>query len=236
MDGIMIWFNNNLQEFLTAFERNLIREDRWLQVLKGLGVTLEITVGAIILGSIIGIILCLMRISKSRFLQKSAYMYIDIFRGTPLVTQLLIFYFGILNTPGYSKLFVAILVFGLNSGAYMAEIFRSGILAVDGGQMEAGRSLGLTYWKTMTYIVLPQGFKNCLPAIANEFIVLVKETAIVGYITLKDLTKVSDVIRSRTYSQLFPLIVAAVIYYCVTKLLSILFTKLEGRMRLSDKR
>ncbi|MDF2821788.1 MAG: amino acid transporter permease [Clostridiales bacterium] len=221
--------------------RNLIAEDRWLYLLKGLGVTLQISFFAIILGSIIGVVIAFMKMSNTkvfgcRIFDKIASIYVTIIRGTPLVTQLLIIYFVIFASVDIDKVIVAIIAFGLNSGAYVSEIIRAGILAVDKGQMEAGRSLGFNYAKTMIYIIMPQAIKNIIPTLANEFIVLIKETAIVGYIALEDLTKVGDVIRSRTYSALVPLVTVAIVYLLVTGLLAKIFALIERRLRIGDTR
>jgi polar amino acid transport system permease protein/polar amino acid transport system substrate-binding protein len=164
-----------------------------------------------------------------------ANVYIDVIRGTPVVLQLLIMYFVILSSSRNGVL-VAILTFGINSGAYVAEIVRAGILAVDKGQTEAGRSLGLSQVQTMIYIVIPQAIKNVLPPMGNEFVVLLKETAIVGYVALSDLTRVANQIASRTYEAFMPLIGAAVIYFIMIKILTILLGKLERRLRVSDNR
>lgn len=226
-------------DFFDQIYQNIIYQDRWLYLLKGLGVTLEITVFAILLGTVLGILLAMMRIShvrifRVRVLEKIASFYITVIRGTPLMVQLLIIYFVIFASVDIDKVIVAVIAFGVNSGAYVAEIIRAGILAVDKGQMEAGRSLGLNYRQTMTYIVMPQAVKNILPAYTSEFIVLIKETAIVGYIALEDLTKVGDVIRSRTFSALVPLLTVALVYLLLTSLIARLFTLLERRLRRSD--
>ena len=230
-----------MPEFLVNFGndiyRNLIYADRWKMILNGLLVTLEITAAAILIGTVLGIIACLMKMSKHKFLSIPAKIYITVIRGTPMMIQLLITY-NIIFAPFKSvdKMVIAIIAFGLNSGAYIAEIFRSGIMSVDKGQIEAGRSLGLKNWQTMTSIVLPQALKNCLPTYVSEFIVLIKETSIVGYIALEDLTKASDIIQSRTYSPFVPLITAALVYLTMTLVLSWLFGKLERRLRESDIR
>ena len=158
----------------------------------------------------------------------------DIIRGTPTVTQLLIMYFVVLK--GVDGLIVGTVTFGLNSAAYVAEIIRAGILAVDHGQMEGGRSLGLSYGQTMKDIILPQAVKNILPALGNEFIVLIKETAILGYVSIVDLTKVADFVTSRTYEAFAPLIGTAIIYYLVVKVLTLVLGAVERRLRQSDKR
>ena len=156
-------------------------------------------------------------------------------RGTPVVVQLLIIYFVIFGSVDVSKVLVAIVAFGVNSGAYVAEIIRSGIMAVDGGQMEAGRSLGMSYGTTMRSVILPQAFKNVLPALGNEFIVLLKETSVCGYIALQDLTKGGDIIRSQTYDAFLPLIAVALIYLIVVVCLSQLLKKLENRLKKNER-
>ena len=232
LDSIGEWF----VEFADEFYQCLIYKDRWLMLLKGLGVTLQITFLSIIVGTILGIIFALMKISKSKFLIGCSNIYTTIFRGTPLMIQLLIIYFVIFASINTSKILIAVIAFGLNSGAYVAEIVRAGIMAVDKGQMEAGRSLGLNYRQTMTHIILPQAAKNILPTYTSEFIVLIKETAIVGYIALEDLTKMGDIIRSQTYSAFFPLIAVALIYLALTTLLTKAFSILERRLRQGDNR
>ncbi|MDD4502097.1 MAG: amino acid ABC transporter permease, partial [Clostridia bacterium] len=162
-------------------------------------------------------------------------LYITIIRGTPVVLQLLIIYYVVFATVAVDKVLAAVVAFGLNSAAYVAEIVRSGIMSVDPGQMEAGRSLGFTYGKTMWYIVLPQAFKNILPALGNEFIVLLKETSVSGYIALADLTKGGEYIRSRTYDAFMPLIAVALIYLGIVMLLTYLVNKLERRLSKSDR-
>ncbi|MFQ8689572.1 MAG: amino acid ABC transporter permease, partial [Blautia sp.] len=161
-------------------------------------------------------------------------IYITVIRGTPVVVQLLIIYFVVFASMDVSKVFVAVMAFGMNSGAYVAEIFRSGIMSIDEGQFEAGRSLGFNYAQTMLYIIMPQAFKNVLPALGNEFIVLLKETSVAGYIALQDLTKGGDIIRSRTYDAFMPLIAVALIYLVMVMIFSKLVTLLERRLRNSD--
>ncbi len=222
------------------FEAAFITGDRWKLYLNGLGVTLEIAFFAAILGMVIGTLLAFMKLSVRRNGKKSilvvlANVYIDVIRGTPSVLQLMIMWF-IIMANSKNGVLVAILSFGINSGAYVAEIVRAGILAVDNGQMEAGRSLGLSKAQTMIYIIIPQAVKNVLPPIGNEFIVLLKETAIVGYVSLTDLTRVANQIASRTYEAFMPLIGAAVIYFIVIKILTILLAKFERRLRKSDNR
>ena len=162
-------------------------------------------------------------------------MYLTVFRGTPIVVQLMIIYYVIFASMDISKVVAAILAFGINSGAYVAEIIRGGILSIDNGQFEAGRSLGFNYIQTMWHIVLPQALKNVLPALGNEFIVLLKETSVSGYIALQDLTKGGDIIRSRTYDAFMPLIAVALIYLVMVMVFSKLLEVLERRLRNSER-
>ncbi|MBQ9442935.1 MAG: amino acid ABC transporter permease [Lachnospiraceae bacterium] len=229
---------NNIE---TKFYNAFIENDRWMLYVKGLGVTLEIALFAGIIGIIIGCIVALMKLSEPKKGHKHtlwwyiATAYVDVIRGTPAVLQLLIMWFIVFSTSKNGVL-VASLSFGINSGAYVSEIIRAGILAVDKGQTEAGYSLGLTKGQTMWEIVLPQAFKNVLPPIGNEFITLIKETAIVGYVSLSDLTRAASQISSRTYEAFMPLIGAAVIYFILIKILTLLLEALERRMRRSDLR
>ncbi len=229
-----------LEEISKKFEMAFISGDRWKLYFSGLGVTLQIAFFAAIVGLLIGTVVALMKLSTKRNGKKTiwariANAYIDIIRGTPSVLQLLIMWFIIMKSCKNGVL-VAVLSFGINSGAYVAEIVRAGILAVDHGQTEAGRSLGLSKAQTMIYIVIPQAIKNVLPPIGNEFIVLLKETAIVGYVSLTDLTRAANQISSRTYEAFMPLIGAAVIYFVIIKILTVLLDKLERRLRKSDNR
>mgnify|MGYP000446051617 FL=1 len=162
-------------------------------------------------------------------------IYLTVIRGTPTMVQLLIIYYVIFSSVQVNKIIVAILAFGINSGAYVAEIFRSGIMSIDNGQFEAARSLGLSYKTTMISVILPQAFKNVLPALANEFIVLLKETSISGYIGLNDLTRGGDIIRSITYDPMLPLIGVAIIYLVMVMGLSQLVKKLERRLRNNER-
>lgn len=230
------WFEKTAKMFEAAF----ITGERWKLYLEGLGVTLQIAVFAAILGTVIGTALAFMKLSTRRNGKKTvltviANIYIDVIRGTPSVLQLMIMWF-IIFSSAKNGVIVAVLSFGVNSGAYVAEIVRAGILAVDKGQMEAGRSLGLSKSQTMIHIIIPQAVKNVLPPIGNEFIVLLKETAIVGYVSLTDLTRAANQIASRTYEAFMPLIGAAVIYFVVIKILTILLGVLERRLRKSDNR
>lgn len=224
----------------TKIEAAFITKDRWKLYLDGLGVTMKITFFAAIIGIVIGTIIAFMKLSvkkngKPTIASRIANIYIDVIRGTPSVVQVLIMYFVIMKSCDNGTL-VACLSFGINSGAYVAEIVRAGIQAVDKGQTEAGRSLGLSNVQTMMYIVLPQAFKNVLPPLGNEFIVLLKETAIVGYVGLSDLTRVGMQMTSTVYDAFAPLVGVAVIYFVIIKILTILLNKLERRLRKSDNR
>ena len=224
-----------------SFYENFIVDDRWKYLTDDLKNTLLITILAILIGIILGFIVAIIRAThdktgKMKILNFFAKIYLTIIRGTPVVVQLMIIYFVIFGSVNINKVFVAVLAFGLNSGAYVAEIVRSGIMSIDNGQFEAGSSLGLSYRQTMTSIILPQAFKNVLPALANEFIVLLKETSVAGYIAIADLTKGGDVIRSQTYDPFLPLIAVAVIYLVMVMFLTSLVTKLERRLAKNDKR
>ena len=220
-----------MEQFNAAF----ITDDRWKLYFQGLWTTLEIVLFATILGLAVGTISCLMYMStkkkgKPTVLHYIAMIYIDIIRGTPSVLQLLIMWFIIMKSSTNGVL-VAVISFGINSGAYVSEIMRGGIQAVNKGQLEAGDSLGITRFTTMRYVILPQAFRNALPALCNEFITLLKETAIVGYVSLADLTRVANQVASRTYQPFMPLIGAAVIYFVIIKFFTILFGNLERRLR-----
>lgn len=226
--------------FVEKFHSTFIDGDRWMYLVRGLGTTLLITLFAVILGMVLGFLIAIVRSTHDKtgklgFLNVLARIYLTIIRGTPVVVQLLIIYFVIFASVNVGKTFVAVLAFGLNSAAYVAEIVRSGIMSIDNGQFEAGASLGMNYPKTMISIILPQACKNILPALANECIVLLKETSVAGYIALTDLTKGGDIIRSQTYEAFLPLIAVAVIYLVMVMILSSLVSKLERRLAKSDR-
>ena len=228
------------EELKSQFILNFITDDRWLSLLKGLVVTLEITFFAVILGFILGFGVAVVRniydnTKKLKFLNFLCNIYLTVIRGTPVVVQLLIIYFVIFSSVRIDKSFAAILAFGINSGAYQAEIFRSGINSVPKGQMEAGRSLGFSYPQTMITIIMPQAIKNILPTLANEFIVLMKETSVASYIALDDLTKAGDVIRSKTYSAMMPFLAVALLYLIMVMLFSYLVKLLERRLARSGR-
>lgn len=240
-DQIATWFMTFIQDFKDDFYLNFIKEDRWKYLTNGLATTLQIAFFSVIIGVILGFIVAIIRTThdqtgRFKFLNFICKIYLTVIRGTPVVIQLLIIYFVIFGKVDINKVVAAVIAFGFNSGAYVAEIVRSGIMSIDYGQLEAGRSLGFSYAKTMWLIILPQAFKNVLPALGNEFIVLLKETSISGYIALEDLTKGGDVIRSRTYSPFLPYIAVALIYLVVVMGLSKLLNILERRLRESDKR
>ena len=238
-------------EFVDKLKFVFVDDDRWTWLVDGLIATLEITAVSLIIGIVIGIIVAAIRSSydKNKEVMKKrggfgyvllsimnglCKVYLTIVRGTPVVVQLLIFYFVILASVS-DGVPVAMLCFGINSGAYVAEIFRSGIMSVDEGQFEAGRSLGFNYTQTMRYIVVPQAFKTVLPTLCNEFIVLIKETSIAGYVGITDLTKAGDLIRGRTYEAFMPLIAVAIVYLVMVMIFSSLVGVLERRLRRNER-
>lgn len=237
-------------DFWLDFENNFITDGRYTYIGKGLLTTFQVTVFAALLGIGLGVIVALIRSSyeslkdelKGGFgkgvlfvLYKICGVYLTVIRGTPVVVQLMIIYFVIFASSN-NKILVAVLAFGINSGAYVAEIIRGGIMSVDKGQFEAGRSLGFGYVRTMTLIIIPQAFKTVLPSLANEFIVLIKETSVSGYIGLQELTKGGDIIRSRTYSAFMPLIAVAVIYLVIVMFFSWLVSLLERGLKKNERR
>ncbi len=241
------WF----ESFKADFVLNFVDEGRWKWIVQGLGNTLIITFFALLLGVAIGIVVAAVRstFDKNResmemhkgigyYLLKLAngvcHVYLTVFRGTPVVVQLLIMYF-IVFASSRNSLMVAIIAFGINSGAYVAEILRGGIMSIDNGQFEAGRSLGFNYTQTMIYIIIPQVFKSVLPTLCNEFIVLLKETSVAGYVGIVELTKAGDLIRGRTFSAFMPLIAVALIYLVMVTILTALVGVLERRLRKSER-
>ena len=241
-----------ITNFTERFYLNFIKDDRWMYISEGLKVTLTVTFFSVLIGIVLGFVLALIRATYDRtgkkifrwdgfgdfalwFFNLIAKLYLTIIRGTPVVVQLLIIYFVIFASVDVDKVVVAVIAFGINSAAYVAEIFRSGIMSIDIGQMEAGRSLGFNYWQTMMHIILPQAFKNVLPTLGNEFIVLLKETSVAGYIALQDLTKGGDIIRSRTYDAFFPLISVAIIYLVMVMVFTKLVSMLERRLQQSER-
>ena len=228
-----------MSDFLSSFQQDFIEKDRYLYLLRGLGNTLLIAVLAVLLGIVVGFLVAIIRSTHDthgglNVLNFICKVYLTIWRGTPTMVQLLIMYYIILVALD-NKIAVAVIAFGLNTAAYVAEIVRSGIMSVDEGQFEAGRSLGLNYSQTMRLIILPQAFKNVLPALANEFITLLKETSISGYIAIPDLTKGGDIIRSQTYDPFLPLFGVAIIYLIIVMILTAGVHKLETRLRTNER-
>ena len=232
MTWLTEWYTGVQADFVKCF----IRDNRYELLVNGIGVTAKVSLLALVLGLIIGFLVALCNLSKQKPLRAFGKLYTDIIRGTPTVTQLMIIYFVVFATVNWSKWIIAAIAFGINSGGYVAEIFRAGILSIDKGQTEAGRSLGLSAFQTMAFIVIPQALKNVFPALCNEFITLVKETAIGGYVGLMDIQKAGDFIKSATYQAFMPLVGIAVIYFVIIKLLTIFLGMLENRLRKADMR
>ena len=242
---IAAWFAGIKSEFVL----NFITKNRWRMLLNGLGTTLLITLFSCLMGIAIGVVVSIVRSTWDktgadmrpgfsrgllRVLNRIAVIYLTVIRGTPVVIQLMIAYYVIFALSSNGVL-VATLAFGLNSGAYVAEIFRGGIMSIDYGQMEAARSLGLNYTQATWRVILPQTIKNVFPSLGNELIVLLKETSISGYIALQDLTKAGDIVRSRTYSAFFPYISVAAIYLVLVLILEKILGNIEGRLAASDR-
>lgn len=238
------WF----EKFKADFVLNFVQANRWKYLLNGLGNTLLITLLSGLLGVVIGVLIAMVRSTydKTRegarmtvgrrlfgVLNGFCRVYLTVLRGTPVVVQLMIIFFVIFASSD-NGVMVAALAFGLNSGAYVAEIVRGGIMSIDQGQFEAGRSLGFNYFQTMRFVIIPQTIKNVLPALANEFIALLKETSVAGYVAVMDLTKGGDIIRSRTYSPFLPLLAVAAIYLVFVMFFSKLVSLLERRLHSSD--
>lgn len=246
--GIQLWFLELWGDFQSQFYIAFIKDERWRYIVTGLGNTLKVTFFAVLVGIALGAIIAMVRATwdkthetmprgpKKFFLGLANVLskfYLTVIRGTPVVVQIMILFFVIMADSN-NKILVGVIAFGLNSAAYVAEIVRSGIMSVDAGQTEAGRSLGFNYTQTMGFIVLPQALKNVLPALANEFIVLLKETAVVGYVGLTDLTRAAGIIRGITYQSFLPLIAIALIYLVLVMFFTWLVSKLERRLRTSE--
>lgn len=214
-----------------------VEDNRWLYYIRGVKITILISILSVLGGIVIGLFVAALRLKADRLKRKTigsviVSVYVDIIRGTPSVLQLMITYFAVfLSKWGY---IAAVVSFSINSGAYVSEVIRVGILGVDRGQMEAGRSLGMSYLDTMRFVILPQAIKNILPAMGNEFIQLIKETSILGYVGILDLTKASSYVSSRTYQMFIPLLVAGIIYYILVKGLTVLLRRFEWRLRDND--
>ena len=226
-------------DFAANFTLNFIKDNRWQYLANGFVATLEIAFFAVLIGVFLGFTVAVIRSTHDRygtlkFPNFLCKVYLTVIRGTPMVVQLLIIYFVIFASVDISKVMVAILAFGFNSGAYVAEIIRGGIMAIDKGQFEAARCLGLSYLQTMLHVIFPQVFKAVLPALGNEFIVLLKETSVSGYIAIEDLTKGGDIIRSQTYTAFMPLLAVAAIYLSVVMLFTWLLGKLERKLKKNE--
>ena len=228
----MLWWDGIVATFIKCF----LKDDRYLLLLNGIGVTIKISLLAVLIGIAIGLVIAFCALSKKKVLNLIGKVYTDVIRGTPSVTQLMIIYFVVFATVDLEKWVIAAIAFGINSGAYVSEIIRAGILSIDKGQTEAGRSLGLNAMQTMVSIIIPQAVKNIFPALCNEFIVLVKETAIVGYIGLVDIQKAGDLIKSATFEAFMPLITTAIIYFVLIKTLTLALARVEKALRKSDNR
>ena len=243
--AIIMW-----ESLKMGFYQTFILEDNYQYFVKGLGTTLTVTVFALVIGVIIGVLVAIIRSAHDqqperkkglllKILNGICKVYLTVIRGTPMMVQLLIMWFVVwasARSTDSNMMKCAILAFGINSGAYVAEIFRSGIMSIDKGQMEAGRSVGLTYAATMRYIIIPQAFKNVLPALGNELITLVKETSVVTVIGLRDLTKGAMIVQSKTYQALIPYFAIAAIYLVIVMFLTWVMGKMERRLRQSDLR
>ncbi len=229
-----------MAEFSDKFYANFIKDDRWLGLVSGLEVTIIVTLEALLLGVVIGFIIAIIRsyhdkTGRFKILDAVCKVYLTVIRGTPTMIQILIMYLVVFGSSSLDSIIVGGIAFGINSGAYVAEIIRSGIMSIPAGQTEAGRSLGLNYSQTMWLIIMPQAFKNVLPALVNEMIVLIKETAIIGYIGEQDLTKAAMIIQSRTFDAFMPLLAAALIYLALVMLLTFFLNKLERRLRTNER-
>ena len=239
------FFNGIKSDFITCF----LTKNSWEFITEGLKATLIITLLSCVMGIAIGIVVAIVRSTYDKnaknmrngigkavlaFFNALCKVYLTVIRGTPVLVQLMIMYY-IIFAASDNGLLIAIMAFGINSGAYVAEIFRSGIMSIDEGQFEAGRSLGFSYIKTMRYIIIPQAFKSVLPTLANEFIVLLKETSVAGYVAIQDLTKGGDIIRSATYKTYVPLFTVALIYLVMVIFFTNLVSRLERRLRSSER-
>ena len=228
-----------MTDFSAKFYANFIKDDRWLGLVTGLKVTIIVTLEALLLGVVIGFFVAIIRsyhdkTGKFKILNAVSRVYLTVIRGTPTMIQILIMYLVIFGSSSMDSIIIGGIAFGINSGAYVAEIIRSGIMSIPEGQTEAGRSLGLSYSQTMWLIIVPQAFKNVLPALVNEMIVLIKETAIIGYIGEQDLTKAAMIIQSRTFDAFMPLLAAALIYLALV-MLTFFMNKLERSLRSNER-
>lgn len=231
MESLYNFFN----EIFENLYYSLIYEDRYLYILEGLGNTIIMALFATVIGVLLGTLIALIinaniHTGKFKFLRRICDLYVLVIRGTPVLLQLMIIYYVIFKSVNINIILVGIIAFGLNSSAYVSEIIKSGIISIDEGQFEASNVLGLNYVQTMCYVILPQAIRNILPALGNEFITLLKETSVAGYIGICELTKASDIIASRTYDYFFPLIIIAIIYFTMTYFLSKLINVMERKL------
>lgn len=252
LDAVPDWIINGptwFSDFSYDFFKSFIFDDRWKQYVEGLCNTLLLTALALVVGLVLGVIISLVRVTWDttnkelrpgpgklllRISNWISKLYLTVIRGTPVVVQIMIIFFVIMSSSN-NKILAGVIAFGVNSGAYVAEIIRGGIMSIDKGQMEAGRSLGFGYVPTMCHIILPQAFKNVLPSLVNEFIVLLKETSIAGYVGLTDLTRAANIVRGVSYVDFLPLLGVAVIYLILVLFFSWLAGKLERRLRSSER-
>ncbi len=242
MNLFISWLNSikdGFDKWLDTLYNTFVVSDRYMILIQGFEKTIIITLGALLIGVIIGTIVAIIKVfaaqnKKMKFLDVICNVYLTVIRGTPVVVQLLISFF-IIFVSAKDGTWVAMITFGINSGAYVAETIRSGIMAIDNGQMEAGRSLGFSNIQTMWLIILPQAFKNILPAIGNEMIALLKETSVAGYVAVVDLTKAGNQIKNTTYDQINPILLVAIVYLAVVMLLTKLLSILERRLRNSER-
>ena len=229
-----IFFQTYLRGFSDGLFQTLMKDDRYKNIVIGFTASLQITLIAAVIGVFLGLLTAIMKLKGTGILAAFANAYVTVIRGTPAVVQLTIIYFVLLAGKGIPDIIIGSIAFGINSGAYVAEIIRAGIVAVDRGQMEAGRSLGLSYPRTMRYIIIPQAIKNVLPALGNEFIVLLKETSIAGYVGILDLNKAGQRISNITYDAFYPSFFIAYIYFIMTTTLAGAINRLEIRLQRSD--
>ena len=251
MEALKLWFIEKFTDLKDTFILCFVDDNRWTWLVEGFGNSIIITLGAIVIGLFFGIVLAAVRSSYDKneetlklkggfgyralkFVNGVAKVYITVIRGIPVVVQLMIWYFVILVSQDNDTL-IAIIAFGFNSAAYVAEIFRGGIMSIDNGQFEAGRSLGFNYVQTMIHIVIPQAVKATLPTILNEVIALLKETSVAGYVAIMDLTKAGDLIRGRTFEAFMPLIAVAIIYLFTVVVLTKVFSIIERRLRRNER-
>lgn len=249
MAELQLWFAEMWIDLQQQFYVSFIVDNRWKYITTGLQNTIIITFFALIMGVVLGVVVAGIRASYDTigkdmqkgfkksvlvFFNTLSKIYLTVVRGTPVMVQILIIFFIIMATSD-NKVLCAVVAFGLNSGAYVAEIIRSGIMSIDKGQMEAGRSLGMNYMKTMWFVVLPQAFKNILPALANEFIVLIKETSIAGYVGVTELTRGANIIRGVTFQSAMPLLAVALIYLIIVMFFTKMVEILERKLRNSER-